>query len=322
MIRTPHASRIFAYAFALAFALLLSQSLQGCGQTVEVGIDDALMSGGAAAAAAAGTAGGSLELAGIGGSQISGGSAGSAAGMSGAGACIETKCRGKPYACGDCKDNDNDGLIDSEDPDCLGPCDNDEKNLSTGVAVGNGAPCKHDCYFDGDAGPGNDKCEWTDQCDTLSVAPDYPPSGEARCAFDESKAPAGTTCADLRLQQPAQCVSTCLPLVPNGCDCFGCCELPVGNNSYSYRFIGSVRGSPGCELDSKGDPMNCPPCTPVRGCLNLCEKCENCVGRSADPTCGASVACPPGQAACTTNEQCDFAEYCVTGCCVRPPEPT
>lgn len=321
MIRTPHASGFFAYAFALAFALLLSQSLQGCGQTVEVGIDDALVSGGGAAAAGVGgNSGGGLALAGIGGSQVAGGS--ETAGTASTPACVKTQCRGKPYACGDCLDNDRDGKIDSEDPDCLGPCDNDETNLSTGLTVGNGAPCKQDCYFDGDAGPGNDKCQWTHQCDTLSVAPDYPPSGEARCAFDESKAPAGTTCADLRLEQPAECVKSCLPLAPNGCDCFGCCELPAGSNS--YRFIGSVRGSAGCELDSSGDPTNCPPCTPVRGCLNECKRCENCVGRGADPdpACGGSVACPPGQAACSTNEQCDFAEYCVTGCCVRPPEPT
>jgi hypothetical protein len=320
VIRSPHASRFFASAAALAAALLLSRALPGCGQTVEVGIDDPLMSGGAGGAAGAGNSGGTLELAGIGGSQISGGS--SAVGMAGAAACVKVKCRNDYLACGDCKDDDGDGKVDSEDPDCLGPCDNDEKNLSTGSTVGNGAPCRQDCYFDGNAGPGNDKCQWTHQCDTLSVAPDYPPSGEARCAFDESKAPAGTTCADLRTTQDPQCLSTCLPLVPNGCDCFGCCELPAGSNR--YRFIGSVRGSAGCELDSNGDPTNCPPCTPVPSCLNECKRCENCVGRGADPdsSCGASVACPPGQAACTTNDQCDFAEYCVTGCCVRPPEPT
>lgn len=300
---------------------LFFQALGGCGQTVEVGVDDAPTNGGTASGAAgsagSGEVGGSLDIAGAGNAA----SAGSSSTQAGAPGCTVTKCRGTTYLCGDCIDNDGDGKVDSEDPDCLGPCDADEKNLSIGVETGNGAPCRKDCYFDGDAGPGNDKCLWSDVCDTHSVAPDYPPSGEARCAYDPAKAPAD--CGDLQATQAPQCLATCLPLVPNGCDCFGCCELPAGSNT--YYFIGLTRAGTTCELDADGNPNgNCPRCSPVGSCLNKCEKCESCVGRGADPdpSCGASGACPIGQSTCTSNDQCDFQEYCVTGCCVRAPEPT
>lgn len=313
MRRTPRASRIFSTsALASVTLALFLRALGGCGQTVEVGADDAVGGSGPSGS------GGGLQLSGA----SSGGASASGPGSGGESACVVTPCRGTTYLCGNCLDDDGDGKIDSEDPECLGPCDADEKNLSTGLDTGNGAPCRSDCYFDGDAGPGNDKCLWTHQCDTLSVAPDYPPSGEARCAFDPSKAPSGTTCAELLDQQAPQCLDECYPLVPNGCDCFGCCELPAGSNL--YHFIGATRDGAGCELDAAGDPTSCPRCTPVLGCLNQCEKCESCVGRGVDPdpSCGASVACPTGQAACTTSEQCDYQEYCVTGCCVRAPEPT
>lgn len=301
-----------------AALIALVQALGGCGQTVEVGSDDALVDGGAMSGAASGVAGG-----GSGGSAEVGGAGGSAGtgGTAGAPGCAPTKCRGTYYACGDCMDNDGDGKVDSEDPECIGPCDDDEKNLSIGVMMGVGAPCRKDCYFDGDAGPGNDKCLWSDVCDTLSVAPDYPPSGEPRCAYDPPKAPAD--CADLQAAQDPQCKSSCSPLVPNGCDCFGCCELPAGSNV--YYFIGVTRAGSVCELDAEGKPSNCPRCTPVASCLNHCDKCESCVGRGADPdpSCGTSAGtCPIGQSTCTTNAQCDFQEYCVTGCCVRAPEPT
>src|SRR5437773_4343797 len=38
--------------------------------------------------------------------------------------CFPATCQGKLYECGDCTDNDGDGKIDSEDPDCLGACQN------------------------------------------------------------------------------------------------------------------------------------------------------------------------------------------------------
>src|SRR5438132_13609674 len=40
--------------------------------------------------------------------------------------CYVTSCAGHVLQCGDCVDNDGDGLVDSHDPECLGPCDNTE----------------------------------------------------------------------------------------------------------------------------------------------------------------------------------------------------
>jgi hypothetical protein len=293
-------------------ALLALALVQACGQTVEVGIDDALTLGGAASAGTGGLAlGGSVS-----GNVATGGSVSEA----GAPACEVTYCRGKRYQCGDCMDNDGDGLIDALDPDCLGPCDDDELGLSTGLPT-QAAACKQDCYFDGDNGPGNDKCEWSHQCDPLSVAPDYPPSGEARCKYVPNGSSMGINCAAAEAAQPTACLDACLPLVPNGCDCFGCCELPRGSGE--FHFIGKGRGELGCQRGNFDDPISCPRCTQVHSCINDCETCETCVGgRPTDPTCDPDSACPTGEAECGPDLPCDTGDYCVTGCCIQAPPPT
>ncbi len=268
-----------------AWALLIAQALSGCGQTVEVGVDDAL-------AASGNTQGGEAASAG--------------AGAAGASACTVTACRGNTYACGNCLDDDADGVADAFDAECLGPCDDDELALQTGLQGGNAAACRQDCYFDGDAGPGNDQCEWSHACDPLSVAPDYPPAGEARCAYDPQGQGPTLDCAVVIEVQPAACLEACLPLVPNGCDCFGCCEVPA--RSGEFRFVG-------------GGGASLPSCTPVRGCMNPCESCEACVGSGPEPACGQSSACSGGAPACDPATACAIGDYCVTGCCVTAPEP-
>jgi len=291
----------------LALALLGPLLAYGCGQTVEVGRDDALNAGGVA-----GSAAGNLALGGLAGVNALGGSSAQA----GAPACAVTNCRGKPYQCGNCSDDDGDGLVDALDPDCLGPCDDDELGLSTGLSGSQSAACKQDCYFDGDSGAGNDKCEWNHACDPLSVAPDYPPSGEARCKFDANM---GADCDALQAAQSQTCLDACLPLVPNGCDCFGCCELPGGSGE--FHFIGVGSGAQGCQRATLDDPLACPPCTQVKSCLNDCGKCETCVDKLPDPSCNPGSACPDGAAECGPQKPCEFGDYCVTGCCRRAPEP-
>jgi len=295
----------------LALAALTSSWLHGCGQTVEVGRDDALGVSGVGGVFG-GETGGSLALGGIAGAATTGGGGAHA----GAPACVQTLCRGKPVQCGNCLDDDADGLVDALDPDCLGPCDDDELGLSTGLRGQSGA-CKQDCYFDGDNGAGNDKCEWSQACDPLSVAPDYPPSGEARCEYGSSM---GVDCATLDAAQPQSCLDACLPLVPNGCDCFGCCELPGGSGQ--FRFIGVGPGVEGCQRDTLDDPAACPPCTQVKSCLNTCDECETCVGKLPEPGCNVGSACADGAAECGPDQPCEFGDYCVTGCCRRAPEPT
>jgi hypothetical protein len=308
----PHQPSSFRIGSTAVLAALLTLALVGaCGQTIEVGIDDALITGGVAA-------GGALQVSGTGGANAGGGSVSDA----GAPPCVPTDCRSQRYLCGNCIDDDGDGKIDALDPECLGPCDNDELGLSTGLTVGVSAACKQDCYFDGDNGPGNDKCEWSHQCDPLSVAPDYPPSGEARCFYIGDAPAMGLDCTLLGTTQDPACLNDCLPLVPNGCDCFGCCELPGGSGD--YRYIGGGRDGQTCNLELLGDESICPRCTPVKGsCFNPCDNCEVCVGRDPDPSCQPGGGCPNGERACDPDApSCEVGEYCVTGCCVRAPKPT
>src|SRR5262249_51732889 len=61
--------------------------------------------------------------------------------------CYIAPCQGKVYACGDCIDNDGDGLVDSMDPDCLGACQNNEAGFYGSIPGQNNAPCKSDCYW-------------------------------------------------------------------------------------------------------------------------------------------------------------------------------
>lgn len=305
-------------AIAAVAALLALAFVNGCGEMVSVGIDDALSSGGSATGGAPAAGIGGLQL---GASSPGGTAAGGIGNEAGAPACVITPCRGKVYQCGNCLDDgDDDGLIDALDPDCLGPCDDDETGLSTGLSSKTAA-CKQDCYFDGDNGLGNDKCQWSYQCDPLSVAPDYPPSGEARCKYAANGTAMGVDCASLGTAQPQACLDECLPLVPNGCDCFGCCELPRGSGQ--FHFIGAGRGEQGCQRDKLDDPAACPPCTQVPSCINACDTCETCVGGPpTDPTCDPDGACPTGEASCGPDVPCDVGDYCVTGCCIQAPPPT
>ncbi|HEY5955337.1 MAG TPA: hypothetical protein VIV60_02240 [Polyangiaceae bacterium] len=182
--------------------------------------------------------------------------------------CEATRCDGKIYACGDCLDNDADGVVDEQDPECLGACDDTEDSYYNPVAGQRDATCKLDCYFDGDNGSGNDDCYWSHRCDPLSIAPEYFPSGDAQCAYDAAATIPGTgqTCDALRVTQSKTCLDTCLPRAPIGCDCFGCCELPRGSNHYVW--LGSTLDGVGsCDSKSLTDATRCRPCTPVLACL-------------------------------------------------------
>jgi hypothetical protein len=228
--------------------------------------------------------------------------------------CVQIACEGAFLACGNCQDDDGDGKIDMDDPDCLGPCHVTEDNFSNPHP--GGAPCTQDCYFDANSGF-DDGCIWSHECDSLV------PGGES-CPYDEdANLPRQATCEGSLLSQSAECGSTCLPLTPNGCDCFGCCEV-----SGVTIWLGSTddKGAPTCDLEHAGDPTRCKPCTQVPSCRNTCEPCERCIGKTELPavcnpgggcaapkcdrgqSCGSPCLplCPPGQA-------------CVTGCCVDPP---
>ena len=294
-----------------------------------------------------GTGGGATGGAAGGGGTSGDGSAGTGGGGPGGGVGggwnpdggIST-CQGHTYECGDTLDNDGDGLKDSQDPDCLGPCDNTEGSYYGGIPGQNNAPCKADCYFDQDTGPGNDDCYWNHGCDPLSVAPDYPPEGDSSCKYDPNTKTPGTSksCAELDKEQSKTCNDYCGPLTPNGCDCFGCCELPAGGGKFVY--LGSeVGGAGSCDINSLNDPKKCKPCTPVKACLNGCGKCEICIGKPTLPAeCyppdggtdaggdagydgGTEPQCPTGKQPCGLAGQspCANGYYCITGCCQPVP---
>jgi hypothetical protein len=170
--------------------------------------------------------------------------------------CVVTTCEGKLYQCGDCIDNDSDGRIDSQDSNCLGPCDNNESGFNLQIPGNDNVGCMRDCYFDKDEGSGNDDCHWDHRCDSLQ------PVAIASCSFSQP-CPA-CDCDGWMESQTGQCLDYCTPLVPNGCDCFGCCQFSDADDS--FRFL----GSPGCDVDNK---EKCSPCTPVVSCFNPCGRC-------------------------------------------------
>jgi hypothetical protein len=337
-------------------------------------------SGGSANAAGAGATsnGGTANTAGTAGSGNTAGegwagaisSDGGEVVLDGGGTCNLKTCQGKLYQCGNCVDDDGDGFMDDMDPDCLSPCDNNEAGFFTKIPGGSwtGGSCGIDCYYDQDSGGGNDQCYWNLSCDPKSKAPNYPPSGDSSCVCKSGNggtlADGGTwpcqastpgtnkTCAELYETQTEVCEKFCGPLTPNGCDCFGCCELPA--HSGSYVWIGSydkATKTGTCTLDKMGDPTACRPCTPVAACLNTCEKCELCLGKTEEdllklcppppPDAGAGGSpgsggtpgsggsgggcptpfCPGGAQPCGVSclPNCPAGFYCSTGCCQPVP---
>jgi hypothetical protein len=242
-------------------------------------------------------------------------------------------CGGKLYQCGDQMDNDADGLTDAADPDCLGACDNTEDSYYPNLPGMTGAECKTDCFWDNGNGSGNDDCYWDHQCDPLEIAPNFPP--EQNCEYDPSATPGpGLTCAEAFNQQSDTCLDYCAPLTPNGCDCFGCCELPAGGGEFVWLGSYDDDGIGSCTIADIGDPLKCKPCTPVPGCGNPCDPCEVCIGKpEPDPGCtgegGAGAGggptgsqCPDGIQECGLQGQapCPSGFYCITGCCQADPE--
>src|SRR6185295_13509379 len=83
--------------------------------------------------------------------------------------------------------------------------------------------------------------------------------------------------------QAAMCATVCGPITPNGCDCFGCCELPAGGGNYVFLGSRDASGAGTCTLATASDPASCHPCTPVGACLNPCDHCELCLGATTLP---------------------------------------
>ncbi len=204
-------------------------------------------------------------------------------------------CGNKIYECGDTLDNDMDGLVDLEDPECISPCDDSEASFETDLP-GQNNDCKGDCYFDQNSGGGDDQCEWDLKCDPEN------PGAQIGCEYD----PNFTMCD---LEMPQECLDFCTPVVPNGCDCFGCCEI---DGQFVYL------GGADCSLDNL---EGCASCTFYENCNNTCEpeNCELCFGQDPEdlpPEC-MGATCPEGVTSCETIADCDVGFFCQTGCCVE-----
>jgi hypothetical protein len=263
---------------------------------------DSAGQGSAGAIGSAGAAG--APAGGAGGAS---GAAGSASGGSGgtcpAGGNLAAQCT-------DGNDNDGDGKIDYDDPECVGGYDNDESSFGWGIPGDNSDPCRTDCFFDGNTGSGDDNCVWQLKCDPANTFP--------RCPYDAAYAAAYPDMCSLSSSQTQVCVDRCSNRVPNGCDCFGCCAIP--------GLPGPIRLWPACTAADFGDPQKCPPCTQVTQCLNPCERCEVCIGKPAlpddcaTPDGGVPYACPAGVMACGVHgvapRCCPAGTACVTGCCL------
>lgn len=250
---------------------------------------------------------------------------------SGTGVCVPINGvdGGVSPQCGDCIDNDGDGLIDSLDPECSGPLDNDEKTFGTGIPGDNMDACKQDCFFDGNSGQGDDGCDANLKCDPANTL--------ASCPYDPSYKNCPTS-------QSQRCINFCGKLTPNGCDCFGCCTVPLpGGGSKSVRLSST------CSIADINDPTKCQACTVDTNCQNTCQTCEICIGKPTIPaSCygggadgggggggggtdgggggaadgggggGTGQICAGGEPVCNGVTPCPAGLYCLTGCCIAP----
>ena len=211
-------------------------------------------------------------------------------------------CGGTTYACGDTEDNDMDGHTDLFDPECTGPCDDDESSFQTGIP-GDNMDCKQDCFFDGNSGQGDDGCIWDLRCDEEN------PGANIGCEYT-----GGNNCNNMPPNQDPECVEFCIQFVPPGCDCFGCCTVTTDEGQEVDIFLNS---HPDCSLENLAA---CEPCTQDESCINDCvpEKCEVCFGETEPPEgCGEGM-CDTGDP-CSSNADCPTDYACYLGCCYPPP---
>jgi hypothetical protein len=161
--------------------------------------------------------------------------------------------------CLDGRDNDGDGKADAMDPDCTGYLDNDESSFATGIKGDNMDPCWQDVSSmaivvlatTGAGGTSRDPKQPSD-----------------RCPYDDTI----KNCGD---PGTLECRINVYP-VPS-CDCFGCCEFPLGNGKVNVVLTST------CSSANLSDPVACPRCTPVLDCNNPCERCELCMGKTTLP---------------------------------------
>ncbi|HET6610801.1 MAG TPA: hypothetical protein VFG83_02380 [Kofleriaceae bacterium] len=208
--------------------------------------------------------------------------------------------------CSNCIDDDGDGKTDGFDPECTSAEDNDEGSFATGISGDNIDPVKQDCFFDGDSGSGQHKCD-LHVCCLL----DDPDTTEHECPGDlmpDKYDPDQCTV-------PQSCIDFCRPQTPPGCDCFGCCT--VCNDAGECK---DIRLEAGCDIN---DFDTCTACNKLDACSTSCDPegddCILCPGESEEDlpdSCNDTNTCPEGQAVCDADTPCPSGQFCATGCCV------
>jgi hypothetical protein len=208
-------------------------------------------------------------------------------------------CHGRPCECSNDKDDDGDGEIDGFDSECTGPFDDYEGSFRVND-VKEGNPKCADCFYDNNPGSGNDRCQISTSC-TLTGMP----------------ANGGNSCKTKTCEPAQPCIDHCEPITPNGCDCFGCCEVTYSGVTAQVRLVST------CKLQLIADTKACPRCVLSPTCQNPCERCELCPGKTrADlpKDCvgegGVNYSCD-GRDVCGASRDCAFSEYCSQGCCVQ-----
>ena len=140
-------------------------------------------------------------------------------------------------------------------------------------------------------------CQYSHRCDPASEFP--------ACPYDPNFA------CDGIVEAPPQCVEVCQPLVPNGCDCFGCCEVLTSRGPATV-FVDNPNCTPA------DDYVGCGGCTQhLEVCGNPCEvdACEICVGQTAPPVGCDEIGCVDG-IPCASTCDCPEGHGCITGCCL------
>ena len=232
------------------------------------------------------------------------------AGMSPRDAGSAALCGNRACKCADDKDNDRDGLIDGLDPECTTPVDDNEETFATRDPKRPLNECE-DCFWDDNALAEDDGCTYPSEC--RSEGPTAMPGPPVMAP------PAAMMCRSCEITP--RCVDTCRSHTPNGCDCFGCCEV-TGRDGEVVNVVLSDE----CSVKEVNKMNKCPPCVPNLDCFNPCGTCEICFGKTQESLAASctdggagdpsSPQCDDGYQTCSENDACPEGFYCVLGCCM------
>ncbi len=213
-------------------------------------------------------------------------------------------CGSNICQCDDDVDNDADALADGLDPECTAPFDNDEESFATGGPKAGPNACE-DCFWDGNADTVDDGCTYTAACRTSGV-------------LDGAGGPPSSMCRSCEVTP--RCIDSCRGSTPNGCDCFGCCEITRNDGTLAHVVLNDE-----CSVKRVDDERRCPVCVQNSECLNTCGRCELCLGKKMEdlPADCMSASetdpqhqCDEGYQACSAESPCADGYYCVLGCCL------